>query len=177
MTKWSKTFFESKIEAADKLRLKAVAVTAAVTQKLPMVTVAQESFQSGGLEAPAAVPATGWQWLSSCCPVSALILLASSIAVTLSLLCPLHSPAISFIALILLQGWHSVVGFLFVCFVLWLLWDSVVDVIPLGAVMTWIKSFHCSSHTFCFTKNRGGGNAGRREKESKTWNGEVVGCF
>lgn len=59
MTKWSKTFFESKIEAADKLRLKAVAVTAAVRQKLPMVTVAQEPFQSGGLEAPAAVPATG----------------------------------------------------------------------------------------------------------------------
>lgn len=79
--KWlnAKTFFESKIEAADKLRLKAVAVTAAVTQKLPVVTVAQEPFQFGGLEALAAVPATGWQCLSSCCaivPVSPLVLLA-----------------------------------------------------------------------------------------------------
>lgn len=59
MTKWSKAFFESKIEATDKLRLKSVAVTAAVTQKLPMVTVAQEPFQFGGSQAPAAVPATG----------------------------------------------------------------------------------------------------------------------
>lgn len=57
-----------------------------------------------------------------------------------------------------------VVGFLFVCLVLWFLWDSVVDVTPLGAVITWIKSFHCSSHTFCFTKNWGGGKCWQEGK-------------
>lgn len=166
MIKWSKMFFERKIGTEDKLRLK-------TSQLLSLQQLHKNSQWLLWHKSPFSLESQ--RHLLQCLPRADNNWAAAALCHHLSswpaaLLSPWAFCAPYIHLQFLLSTYAAsglalfVVGFLFVCLVLWFLWDSVVDVTPLGAVITWIKSFHCSSHTFCFTKNWGGGKCWQEGK-------------
>lgn len=146
-------FFERKIEAADKLRLK-------TSQYCPCSSYIKTPNSYCGTRALSV-----WRVRGTCCSACHRLTITEQLlpCVTTYPLGQQHCCHLGLSLTSTCSFFYSTYSAsrlaLFVvrlCLVLWLLWDSV-DVTPLDALITLIKSFHCSSHTSCFTKNCGGG--------------------